>query len=254
VIPSGVLLAAFCVDALLVRNRPSDAGYDDFATGDEGGEHDAPAPRAGEPEPRFFDILRRVFGHPVLRWLAVAEFCTGVVRQGLLLYFPEFLGEVHHVKPGSGMFQLASWGITVGGIAGSMLCGVLSDRVFQSRRPPVALLFYVAQVFFLFALGWSHTALAACVLIGANCIWIFGVHGMLSGTASADFGGKKAAATATGLLDGVQYLGSGLTGIGLGALLDKYHWSIWPFGLIPFSMAGVAIMAKLWNAKPGHAH
>ena len=53
-------------------------------------------------------------------------------------------------------------------------------------------------------------------MIGFCCMWIFGVHGMLSGTASMDFGGTKGAATVTGLLDGVQYLASGLTGFGLG--------------------------------------
>ncbi len=31
-----------------------------------------------------------------------------------------------------------------------------------------------------------------------------------------DFGGTKAAATVAGLLDGIQYLASGLTGFGLG--------------------------------------
>jgi MFS transporter, OPA family, glycerol-3-phosphate transporter len=248
VIPSGVIAVAFVVDSFIVRDRPSAAGYPDFPTGDED-----PA-QATEVQPKFGETLRRVFGHPVIRWLAVAEFCTGLVRQGLLLYFPEFLGEVHGVKPGTSMFQVASIGITVGGIVGGLLCGILSDRLFDSRRPPVAFLFYLAQIVFLVILGLVKSPLGAAFFIGANCAWIFGVHGMLSGTASADFGGKKAAATATGLLDGVQYLGSGLTGVGLGWLLDRYHWGIWPFCLVPFSMIGALIMLKLWNARAAAAH
>jgi OPA family glycerol-3-phosphate transporter-like MFS transporter len=249
VVPSGVIFTAFAVDSLLVRNRPSDAGHDDFPTGDEGGPLDAsPAPR--ETEASFFDVVWRVLKHPVIRWLVVAEFCTGIVRQGLMLYFPEYLMEVHGIRAGTPLFQLASIGITVGGIAGALLCGVLSDYVFQSRRAPVAFLFYMAQLVFLLALGFAPSPFLAALLIGVNCTWIFGVHGMLSGTASADFGGKKAAATATGLLDGVQYLGSGLTGFGLGALLDRYHWAIWPFCLMPMSMAGGAVMVLLWNARP----
>jgi OPA family glycerol-3-phosphate transporter-like MFS transporter len=271
-IPSLILLLAFVADALIVRNRPSQAGYADFATGDEGdGDTKGtlePSPREPEGgyrepvpgvrpdgEPTFLEIAKSAFGHPVIRWLTVAEFCTGIVRQGLLLYFPEFLAEVHGVKPGTSLFFVASTGITVGGVLGSLLAGVLSDKVFQSRRPPVALIFYVLQMLFLVVLGFSRGPLVASLLIGTTCTWIFGVHGMLSGTASQDFGGKKAAATAAGLLDGVQYLGSGLTGVGLGALLDRYHWGIWPFCLVPFSLAGLFIMAKLWNAKPGaHAH
>ena len=65
-----------------------------------------------------------------------------------------------------------------------------------------------------------------------------------------DFGGRRAAATAAGLLDGVQYLGSGLVGFGLGTLIDTYHWKIWPYALLPFSVVGGLLMLVLWNAKP----
>lgn len=242
-IPAGALLILFAVDLFLVKNRPSDSGYADFATGDEG------ADQAASERPRFFDTVRHVLSVPVIRLLMLAEFCTGLVRQGLMLYFTEFLDEVHGVKPGSGLFQVASWGVTGGGIAGALLCGVLSDRLFQSRRAPVAFLFYVGQLVSLIVLGLATSPLFAALMIGVCCMWIFGVHGMLSGTASMDFGGRKAAATAAGLLDGVQYLGAGLVGFGLGALIEHYHWKIWPYALLPFSLAGALLMLPLWNAR-----
>jgi OPA family glycerol-3-phosphate transporter-like MFS transporter len=130
------------------------------------------------------------------------------------------------------------------------LCGYLSDHWFQSRRPPVAFIFYIGQVVALLALGLVTSPLLAAILVGFSCTWIFGVHGMLSGTASADFGGKKAAATVTGLLDGVQYIASGLTGFGLGFLLDRYGWGIWTYSIIPFSIIGGLFMIRIWNAKP----
>jgi len=37
-------------------------------------------------------------------------------------------------------------GITIGGIVGGIVCGYLSDKLFQSRRPPVAFIFYIGQV------------------------------------------------------------------------------------------------------------
>jgi OPA family glycerol-3-phosphate transporter-like MFS transporter len=187
--------------------------------------------------------------------LACAEFCTGIVRQGLLLYYGRFLAQVHGIteKATPARYQLASLGITAGGITGALLCGVLSDKVFGSRRAPVAFLFYVGQVVALVALGRVTSSYLAVGLVGFACMWIFGVHGMLSGTASMDFGGRRAAATAAGLLDGVQYLGSGLVGFGLGALIDHYHWAIWPYALVPFSMVGAALMLTLWNAIPARA-
>jgi OPA family glycerol-3-phosphate transporter-like MFS transporter len=250
-VPACVLLVMFAVDAVLVRDRPALAGLADFDTG-EAKEDDVGPDGKPLPELPFREVVGRVLRHPVLQLLAVAEFCTGIVRQGLLLYYGRFLAQVHGVteKGTPVRYQLASLGITVGGICGALLCGILSDRVFGSRRAPVAFLFYIGQMVALVGLGLVSSSYAAVALVGLSCMWIFGVHGMLSGTASMDFGGRRAAATATGLLDGVQYLGSGLVGVGLGALLDHYHWAIWPYALLPFSFAGALLMLLLWNARP----
>jgi MFS transporter, OPA family, glycerol-3-phosphate transporter len=250
-VPSVVLGVMFGVDALLVRDRPGLAGLADFDTGDGASSGGSDAQKAQPLGLR--ELIGRVLGQPVLRRLALAEFCTGVVRQGLLLYFGRFLAQVHGVteKATPVRYQVASLGITVGGISGALLSGVLSDKAFGSRRAPVAFLFYVGQVVALVALGRAGSSYLAVGLVGFACMWIFGVHGMLSGTASMDFGGRRAAATAAGWLDGVQYLGSGLVGLGLGTLIDHYHWAIWPYALVPFSVVGAALMLKLWNATPG---
>jgi OPA family glycerol-3-phosphate transporter-like MFS transporter len=198
----------------------------------------------------FQYVIRRSFSNPVVITLMVAEFCTGFVRQGLMLWFTPFLKEIHGIPPGSTLHQLASLGVTLGGIAGGLLCGYLSDRVFQSRRPPVAFIFYLCQIVSLLILGNIANPAVAAFMIGFCCMWIFGVHGMLSGTASMDFGGTKGAATVTGLLDGVQYLASGLTGFGLGYFLDKFGWGVWVYLIIPFSVIGAVLMLTLWNQTP----
>jgi OPA family glycerol-3-phosphate transporter-like MFS transporter len=244
--PAAAIAMMFVIDLFVVRDRPSDAGHEDFDTGDERLEGEI----EGETSAGFFEVTRHVLAHPVIRRLIFAEFCTGIVRQGLLLYYTEFLDEVHGIKKGTTLFALASTGITVGGILGALVCGFISDYVFQSRRPPVAFIFYCGQVVSLTVLGLTHSPAVASFMIGFSCMWIFGVHGMLSGTASMDFGGKKAAATAAGLLDGVQYLGAGLTGFGLGKILDVFHWGVWTYMLVPFSAMGGLLMLTLWNAKP----
>jgi OPA family glycerol-3-phosphate transporter-like MFS transporter len=170
-----------------------------------------------------------------------------------MLWFVAFLNEVHHIKPGTPLFNVASYGITVGGIVGALLAGYLSDRVFQSRRPPVAMIFYVTQIACLFILGRATQPAVAAWMIGITCIWIFGVHGMLTGTASMDFGGSKGAATVAGMLDGVQYLASGLTGFLLGHFLDKWGWGAWTWMIMPFSLIGALLMTRLWNETPMRA-
>jgi OPA family glycerol-3-phosphate transporter-like MFS transporter len=245
--PAGALLVMALIDYLVVADTPGHAGFEDFDTGDASSGDNTPV------DLKY--VFGKVFTNPVMITLAAAEFCTGFVRQGLLLYYTEFLGEVHGIQVGSSLFALASTGVTVGGIIGGLLCGWMSDRLFQSRRAPVAFIFYGGQALSLLALGLTKDHAIAAALIGFSCIWIFGVHGMLSGTAAADFGGKKAAATATGMLDGVQYVASGFTGFGLGWILKTWGWHVWTLCIIPFSLIGAVVISRLWNARPrGAAH
>jgi len=244
-VPSAAIALMFVVDVFLVKDTPAQAGFADFNTGDA---------TADDPDRDkridWHHLVTRVFTNPVIITLTVAEFCTGFVRQGLMLWFVPFLKEVHGIAPGSALFNVASIGVTVGGIAGGLLCGYLSDRWFQSRRPPVAFIFYLGQIVSLFILGHAAAPGLAAFMIGFTCMWIFGVHGMLSGTASMDFGGTKAAGTVAGILDGVQYLASGLTGFLLGHFLDKLGWSAWTWMIMPFSLIGALLMTRLWNESP----
>jgi OPA family glycerol-3-phosphate transporter-like MFS transporter len=106
------------------------------------------------------------------------------------------------------------------------------------------------QIGSLFVLGRTAAPDVAAFMIGFTCMWIFGVHGMLTGTASMDFGGTKGAATAAGILDGVQYLASGLTGFLLGHFLDRLGWGAWTYMIMPFSLVGALLMLRLWNESP----
>ena len=78
---------------------------------------------------------------------------------------------------------------------------------------------------------------------------VIGSHGLLSGTATMDFGGRKGAATAVGMIDGFVYLGTGLQSIALGKL-TSYDWKFWPMFLVPFGILGFLLALRIWNAKP----
>ncbi|MBK8725385.1 MAG: MFS transporter [Holophagaceae bacterium] len=264
-IPSAAIFVMFLVDLFLVRNRPSHAGQVDFDTGDGSNAH-----HAEEVPLPLRELLQKVFQSPVIVALIFAEFCTGFVRQGVMLYFTEYLDEIYHLPKKEHLFWWTGVAFMFGGIFGGLLCGWMSDKLFQSRRPPVAFVFYLVQVVMLILLGATlgqgtfGGQVWAIVLLGLTAMFIFGVHGMLSGTASMDFGGRKAAATVAGALDGIQYIGSGLTGFGLGWILKTYGWDglaahghqpvhawVWVGCIIPFSLVGAFIMTRIWNAKAG---
>ena len=78
---------------------------------------------------------------------------------------------------------------------------------------------------------------------------VIGTHGLLSGTATMDFGGRKGAATAVGVIDGFVYLGTAIQSVSLGYLTSK-SWTYWPIFLVPFGVLGFVLLLRIWNAKP----
>jgi OPA family glycerol-3-phosphate transporter-like MFS transporter len=106
------------------------------------------------------------------------------------------------------------------------------------------------------AVGWLAVVMSMCVI---------GVHGMLSGTASMDFGGKKNVGIAVGIIDGFVYLGTGVMsatyalilpkeqfvdGKLTGPVTDPQNWLGWPVAMIPLAAIGFLLCLRVWNAMP----
>src|SRR5437870_12222522 len=91
------------------------------------------------------------------------------------------------------------------------------------------------------------------IVVGSAAIFIsmavIGVHALMSGTAAADFGGRKATATCSGIVDGCVYLGTGLQSLCLGYLTTR-NWLWWPLFLMPFALIGGLIALRIWHALP----
>jgi len=77
-----------------------------------------------------------------------------------------------------------------------------------------------------------------------------GITSLMSGTAATDFGGRKATATSSGIVDGFAYLGSGLQSVSLGYITTYLDWSWWPLFLTPFAILGFGIAVRIWFALP----
>ncbi len=240
-IPSGLLLIFITIDHFLIKDKPSEAGFEDFDTAD------ASSGVTEEVNTKY--IIKRVFSNRVVLTIAFIEFCTGVIRNGTMQWLPKYLADVFPKE------SLASvgWygtGLFLAGILGGLTAGYVSDHVFGSRRPPVAGIFYGLLIVSLFILGIAPTAYLAVAAAVLASFFFIGIHGMLSGTASMDFGGTKAAASAAGIIDGFVYLGSGVSGFFLGWAIDKLGWSAWTNLLIPFGILGLILNITIWNVMP----
>ena len=233
----------------VVQDTPKDAGLEDFDPQDA---------TSGDTEAvTFAYVAKRVFTNPIAITIAVAEFCTGLVRKGFEEWFPRYMQEAQNLSLDNPIFKSGALAIVVAGIVGAFIAGTMSDWVFKSRRAPVAFIGYAIQIACLIVVWKAPSLTAIIVAFTMNSLAISMVHSMLSGTASMDFGGKRAAASAAGMFDGMQYIGGSFAGYGLGKLIDLYGWGVWAPSMVGFAGVGAVLMLVLWNARPrshGSAH
>jgi OPA family glycerol-3-phosphate transporter-like MFS transporter len=349
-IPATILIVFAIIEIFLLRDRPSGAGFEDFDTADaSSGEEDKPF--------NLMEILKKILTNKIILTIAIIEFCSGVMRNGIMHWYFIFTSDMGYVR---NFFVHANWGLLLmlAGSFGGMAAGVVSDKIFGSRRGPVAALLYGAMLLSTivmlplvtntnndvkqgFKVVIDHTLLQnhrksdeinleliksklqqtyeindeetdstntsfmvfspnkkdmlaskisdtilleyefyndkkgkwetgrarikdICDVLGSPSdsrayflgfivvfmsLCVIGVHGMLSGTATMDFGGRRAAATAVGLIDGFVYLGTGVQSFALGKLTTQ-SWNYWAPFLIPFSVIGLILAIRIWHAFP----
>jgi OPA family glycerol-3-phosphate transporter-like MFS transporter len=250
-IPAIVLGLMFLAVQVFAVDTPSQAGFEDFDTGD------ASSGREHLPPDRVIEVFRRMFRSPIVMTIAAIEFCSGFLRQAIMQWYRTYAKAVGEADT----FVYENWGMLLccAGILGGVLAGVISDRVFHSRRGPVTAVLYGAMlagaVVLTFLLG--SPVLGPIMVVMSMCV--IGVHGMLSGTASMDFGGRRNAGIAVGIIDGFVYMGTAVMAFTYGALLPDPEggtgssvgeWIAWPVAMIPIAAIGLLFALRVWNATP----
>ena len=256
-----IMLAVFWVlDVFMVKNTPGEAGHDDFDTADASSGDDGPRLPA-------MTVFKRMMSNPIIVTIALIEFCSGFLRQAIMQWYRTFAKQTDSMLHLKSDFVYDNWGMLLccAGIMGGVFAGIISDRVFQSRRGPVAALLYGLMLALGIVLMFAFQTPVVGILVVFMSMAVIGVHGMLSGTASMDFGGKKNVGIAVGIIDGFVYLGTGVMsltyaltlpreqiagGVLVGPVTNPDNWKAWPFAMIPLAAIGLVLAFAVWNAKP----
>ena len=252
--PALILIGWAMLDLWLIKETPEDAGFPAFDT------HDASSGHMHE-EYTTLDLLKKVFCNPLMLMLGGVELTAGVLRNGIMQWYTVFAHEMMAKNPGAmagAELILDKWGLllAVFGIVGGFAGGLISDKFFQSRRGPPAALFsafmvIMAAVMAMNMFSLPKIALPLAVGLAALCIVaaVTGVHSLMSGTAAADFGGRKATATCSGIVDGCVYLGTSVQSVCVG-YISGVNWQLWPLFLMPFAIGGGIIAWRIWHELP----
>jgi OPA family glycerol-3-phosphate transporter-like MFS transporter/OPA family sugar phosphate sensor protein UhpC-like MFS transporter len=194
-------------------------------------------------------LLRQVFGNPYVWLLAMASFFVYVVRYAVLDWGPTLLTETKHLKLTHSSWMVA--GFEVAGVAGMLLSGWLTDRVFGGRGARLCVISMALaglSVLLFWKLPDSSLGLNTLLL----CLTGFFIYGpqALVGVIVTNLATKRVAATAIGFTSIFSYASTLFSGWGLGWLVQHHGWNTALAGLVITAALSTVMFALAWKAKP----
>src|SRR5262249_39147 len=114
-----------------------------------------------------------------------------------------------------------------GGIS-VLIVGILSDRLRGSSRALIMFGGLVASGAALIMLAFGNFEKLSAWPVGLVSVIAFllvGPYSFLGGAVAMDFGGRQGSATASGVIDGVGYLGGVLAGDSIARLSAAFGWA-----------------------------
>lgn len=192
-----------------------------------------------------------VLNNPYIWMLGLAYFFVYIVRMGVNDWTALYLIEEKNYRMlgGNGVASL----FEVGGLVGSIAAGWSSDKFFHAKRGPVNAIFAFAMIL---ATAMFWMVKPGHPILDSICVFLLGfaIFGpqMLIGVAAAELTHKKAAATSTGFIGFIAYLGAAVAGYPLGKITQDYGWKGFFCTLIACSVISFLILLPLWNVTRRH--
>jgi len=254
-VPAAVLLGIWGLFLVMQRNRPEDVGLPSIE--DFHGEPDRVIQRGDTPADEregSWDTIREVLTNRMVWLLAGVYLLLKPTRYFILFWSPLYI----NARLGVGAAEAGILGsmFDLAGPISVLFGGYVSDVVFKSKRIPISVIALVVVAAFLFffpALPDTRVALGLGFFIVGFFLYI--PDSLVSGTAAIDFGTKRGASTAAGMVNGFGSIGAiaGGTMPGwIGLFIDEgaEPWPIIFTILGCMILLGAAILLPKWNALP----
>jgi len=199
-----------------------------------------------------WQIVKQVLANRTVMVMCLAYFLTKPTRYAILLWGPMYI----HKKLDSGMAESGALSalFELAGIFGAVSAGVLSDRIFGSRRMPVCVISLLLLGAFLLVIDELP---ATRLVLGASYLFIgffvFMPDTILNGPAAVDFGTKRGAGTVAGFVNGAGSVGAILGGTLPGFFSELWGWSGVFTLLGVMALLAAAILLPMWNSLPSTA-
>ena len=253
--PAGGLLIIWVLFILFQRNRPEDVGLPPIEEYHGEVEPVLAEDETPEGEPHgSWEAIEEVLQDKMVLLLGAVYFFIKPTRYLVLFYSPLYINE----KLGTGVESAAILGsmFDLAGPLGVLLGGYVSDKIFKSKRmpPSVIALFALAVLLFFFE-DLPATPMALGLGFFGVGFLLYIPDSLVSATAAIDFGTKKGASTAAGIINGCGSIGATLGGTMPGwieAIIGKgeYIWGYVFMGLSGSVVVAACLLLPKWHALP----
>ena len=248
-VPAAIAFVGIFFILITLRDTPKSVGLQELPKVkgelDDGEQNDPKAFR------QF--LMKKVFLNPVIWVLAITDLFVYIVRFAILDWGPSMLSDMGLSK------ELTGWTVAIFEIAGcaGMLCaGYISDKFFNSRSQRVCAIEMSLVAACLLGLHFLQDAghpVFFLILLALAGFLIYGPQALL-GVTAANIATKKAASSAVGLIGFMSYLSTIITGVGFGALADKFGGWSWIFITMGgLAVVGAVLILTIWGLKEGSA-
>ena len=175
--------------------------------------------------PTGLKSLLETFGGSGVFWLiCLLSLGVTILRETFNLWTPTYFTQavgltVADAAHNSALFPLFG-GISV------LVAGFLSDRLGKIGRAAIIVygMLFTTVLLLVLAFGGFAGPTMPVVLVALTAFTMLGPYSYLAGAIALDFGGKQGSATASGLIDGVGYLGGVLAGNSVAQVSVWWGW------------------------------
>lgn len=170
-------------------------------------------------------LLAPLMGSPAFWLVCALSFGCTLVRETFNTWTPTYFHQAIGFNEARAA-DLSSLFPLFGGFS-VLLFGYLSDRLRQGGRAQMMfyglLLASGALVMLAYARSFKSQGLAVFLVASIGFV-ILGPYSYLAGAIALDFGGRRGSATASGIIDGIGYLGGVLSGDTMARISVSYGW------------------------------
>jgi sugar phosphate permease len=243
-VPAGIALCMSVLLLIFLRDTPQSIGLPEVE-----GSHVPGGDTALESPEEFRRCLNKyVFSNKYIWLVSIANFFVYTIRFAVFDWGPTVLKQAKGITllHASGMVA----GFEVAGLAGMLMTGTLTDRLFGGRGAPlsmISMLLCGISVFLFWKTPGSQPWLSTFLLMCTG-FFVYGPQALV-GVMSANLATKRAAATAVGLTSIFGYASTVLSGYGMGWVVQYYGWGPAFSCLIGIAVMGAGVFALVLPAK-----